>query len=128
MKKYDWPGVEYASPEYYRRWRKANASHAREYAKEYNRNRYKSHPESEHARRKRWAEANKDKVKAHRLVHYYLKKGTIHKFPCAACGATKVIAHHYDYNRPLEVLWLCELHHKQWHKEHTTIDFDPSKH
>lgn len=28
----------------------------------------------------------------------------------------KIEAHHNDYNAPLEVSWLCQLHHKTWHK------------
>lgn len=36
--------------------------------------------------------------------------------PCERCGA-KAHAHHEDYDKPLEVVWLCPIHHKQRHRE-----------
>ena len=29
-----------------------------------------------------------------------------------------VEAHHNDYNKPLEIRWLCRNCHREWHKEH----------
>lgn len=37
--------------------------------------------------------------------------------PCEICGE-KAEAHHDDYNKPLEVRWLCFKHHREWHKIH----------
>lgn len=34
---------------------------------------------------------------------------------CEVCGAVKVEAHHDDYNKPLEVRWLCRTHHLAHH-------------
>lgn len=34
--------------------------------------------------------------------------------PCLICGE-KAEAHHPDYDRPLDVVWLCPSHHKQTH-------------
>jgi predicted DNA-binding protein YlxM (UPF0122 family) len=34
-------------------------------------------------------------------------------------GRTKIQAHHPDYGKPLEVMWLCQPCHHKWHKEHT---------
>ena len=40
------------------------------------------------------------------------------KKPCEKCGTTKMIhGHHEDYSKPLEVVWLCPLHHAMRHKE-----------
>jgi hypothetical protein len=37
--------------------------------------------------------------------------------PCEICGE-KAEAHHDNYDKPLEVRWLCFFHHREWHKIH----------
>ncbi len=45
------------------------------------------------------------------------RKGTIKKLPCEVCGTEeRVEAHHSDYDKPYNVIWLCSLHHKEWHR------------
>ena len=41
----------------------------------------------------------------------------LERMPCEICGDSIVEAHHDDYSKPLEVRWLCQSHHKQWHAE-----------
>ena len=42
---------------------------------------------------------------------------------CSACGRkTQVEGHHEDYYKPLEVRWLCPLHHS---KEHINLSPPP---
>lgn len=36
--------------------------------------------------------------------------------PCVRCG-DEAIAHHDDYDKPLDVTWLCLSHHKTRHRE-----------
>jgi len=55
------------------------------------------------------------KRRAHNLVYNAIRRGELHRGPCEVCGAEKVVGHHDDYDRPLEVRWLCERHHKEWH-------------
>ena len=57
-----------------------------------------------------------DKYLAHRLVGYAVKKGTLAKRGCELCGKVAE-AHHDDYSKPLEVRWLCRIHHVQVHLE-----------
>jgi len=56
-------------------------------------------------------------LKAHNLVKEALKYGRLIKAPCERCGTTeKVEAHHDDYDKPLEVRWLCFTHHREHHR------------
>ena len=51
------------------------------------------------------------KHRAQNAVHNALKRGMLVKDVCEVCGDLNVHAHHDDYNKPLEVRWLCPLHH-----------------
>jgi len=45
------------------------------------------------------------------------KANKLNPQPCEICGVTKNIEkHHEDYNKPLEVRWLCIRHHLDIHK------------
>lgn len=37
--------------------------------------------------------------------------------PCSVphCGVTRVVAHHPDYGKPLDIVWLCRRHHRLHH-------------
>ena len=41
-----------------------------------------------------------------------VKQGVIAKLACEHCGNFLSQAHHPDYNKPLEVWWLCRKHHR----------------
>lgn len=57
------------------------------------------------------------KLTANALVHTAVKRGQLERKPCENCGATKALAHHEDYFKPLEVIWLCPQCHADRHKE-----------
>src|SRR5262245_28716069 len=49
-----------------------------------------------------WLDQQK-RAKAYNAVHRAIKKGTLIRLPCEACGEPKTQAHHDDYDGPLEV-------------------------
>jgi ribosomal protein S27AE len=50
-------------------------------------------------------------------VAYAIKIESLKKEPCEVCGCEKVHAHHDDYDKPLNVRWLCTIHHNEWHSK-----------
>ena len=66
---------------------------------------------------KAWRNADKRRSAAHSAVASAIKTGGLVRMPCSRCGNTNSLAHHEDYDKPLEVVWLCQPCHKQRHKE-----------
>lgn len=68
---------------------------------------------------KEYREKFPNKYRSHTKLNNALRDGVIAKKSlCENCGGDfRVIAHHSDYLKPLDVLWLCEVCHKAWHKE-----------
>lgn len=46
-----------------------------------------------------------------------IRAGRVIRRPCEKCGEPKSHGHHEDYSKPLDVVWLCPLHHKERHAE-----------
>lgn len=62
----------------------------------------------------RWRAENPEKYAANTAVNNAVRDGKLVKQPCEKCGATgRIHAHHDDYSKPLEVRWLCPLHHAE---------------
>lgn len=74
-----------------------------------------SRSEKGKAFKKRYLKANPLKHAAHVAVANGKRNGSIVPEPCQNCGA-KADAHHCDYTKPLEIMWLCVEHHKEWHR------------
>lgn len=76
----------------------------------------------ERIRQKKWRDKNKDvltpKRKAHQLVMFAIKLGVLKKgVECFKCGSKKRIeGHHENYDKPLDVVWLCNACHQRHHK------------
>lgn len=66
---------------------------------------------------RRWADKNREKLRAHWRVKSAIKRGLLVRLPCSICGDIKSDAHHEDYTKPLDVVWLCVTHHKLLHRK-----------
>lgn len=66
---------------------------------------------------KAWKKADLRRQKCHTAVKTEIRAGRLKRQPCVRCGNEKSIAHHEDYDRPLYIVWLCAVCHKQRHKE-----------
>ena len=58
--------------------------------------------------------------KARIMFNHYLRDNHIERQPCEICGA-KAEAHHDNYDKPLDVRWLCFKHHRQWHHDNPEL-------
>jgi hypothetical protein len=46
-----------------------------------------------------------------------IRLGALAKQRCIRCGNPRAVAHHEDYSKPLDVMWLCRKHHSARHRE-----------
>jgi hypothetical protein len=58
-------------------------------------------------------ELDRDYVRA--LTQHAFKLGNLVRKRCEICGRENAQAHHDDYSKPLEVRFLCGLHHRRFH-------------
>lgn len=86
----------------------------REYERLRNQTAHRKNKRAQYLRtaRKRYPGKNRARWK----VRTALERGKLIRLPCKKCGA-KAQAHHTDYRKPLEVIWLCTTHHKEIHKK-----------
>jgi hypothetical protein len=54
---------------------------------------------------------------ARRALAAAVKSGLLKRQPCEVCGNADSEAHHDDYSKPLDVMWLCPKHHAERHVE-----------
>ena len=66
---------------------------------------------------RRYVERNPEKHAAHKAVLRAVRAGLLQKAPCQVCGDACAEAHHDDYLKPLDVMWLCSAHHAARHVE-----------
>jgi hypothetical protein len=67
--------------------------------------------------KRKWDANNPQKKRAHGLVSDAIKLGKLEKTSCIICENEKTEGHHEDYSKPLEVVWLCDFHHKKRHRQ-----------
>lgn len=107
-----------------RAWRKYYEEHRDEisaqqkiYMKEYRAEHRKEHAISSAEQRMK----HKDEYAARRMLNHAIRDGKVQRQACEECGAEVAEAHHDDYNRPLEVRWLCKACHVKWHMNNKPI-------
>ena len=115
-----------AKIDYYREFdrQRANLSHRVKARKEY--------AETERGKqalrrgKKAYSERHPKRRSAVNAVNNAVRDGRLYKpSECESCAKeTALQGHHCDYNKPLDVMWLCEPCHKHWHKHNTPIYCD----
>lgn len=66
-------------------------------------------------RKRGYREYDAVKAAARRKVNHELAAGRLVRKPCVRCGDVKAEAHHEDYSKPLDVVWMCKTHHAEAH-------------
>lgn len=66
------------------------------------------------ARRAEYRKLAPERISASQALNVAVRAGKILPLPCFVCGE-KAEAHHPDYSRPLDVVWLCPSHHREAH-------------
>lgn len=114
---------------YNREWGRKNRDRTAEYIREYRKNNAEKVLAN---RRDYWSKNNsillekqrewREKTgRANRKVASAIKKGQLERKPCEVCGSENAEAHHDDYNKPLDVRWLCPKCHTEWHRNNKPI-------
>ncbi|MFH1997227.1 MAG: hypothetical protein ABII94_00855 [Patescibacteria group bacterium] len=70
---------------------------------------------------KKYYKENKIKCLARAKLRKCVKNGKIKKMACEICNYSLSEGHHFDYSRPLDVVWLCKKHHDLFHYEKTEL-------
>ena len=65
------------------------------------------------------------RIRARSILNHAVRDGKIVRGVCESCGHKKSQAHHHDYNKPLEVKWLCVKCHFAEHKLIYSIHQNP---
>ena len=96
-------------------YREANLDRIREY-------------DRKRGRRKSLKPYSKFQKNAANKLNNAISQGLISRKPCVICGKQKSEGHHFDYKKPLAVIWLCSVHHKMLHHKKLSllpINFPP---
>jgi hypothetical protein len=68
-------------------------------------------------------EEQKFKDKIRKITWKAIEAGILVRMPCEVCETINdVQAHHDDYNKPLDVRWLCRKHHREHHNNEKIKD------
>ena len=101
--------------DYARKYRKKNIEHIREYDR--NRGHLGKRKKLRAATTRRRRKEVVGYQQSHSKVANAIRTGALKRpLYCECCGKIgRVEAHHENYNRPLEVIWLCPVCHRNYH-------------
>ena len=63
----------------------------------------------------KYRKSNPNKKYAQGAVSKAVIAGKIKRLPCFICGNEATEGHHPNYDSPIDVIWLCDKHHKETH-------------
>lgn len=64
---------------------------------------------------RRHAQKYPKKHSARLMLSNAVRDGKITRMPCVVCGSPDSEGHHDNYDKPLDVVWLCPKHHAERH-------------
>lgn len=84
----------------------------------------KNNPEKVNEYQRKYRKNNPIKRKAQKAVSYAIQKGRLFRPEnCSVChNHSNIDAHHSDYAKPLDVIWMCGRCHKAWHRNNIAIN------
>ncbi len=56
-----------------------------------------------------------------------MRVGKLKRLSCEQCGSPETEAHHIDYDKPEDIIWLCNNHHREWHIRHDKVGWRPRR-
>lgn len=101
--------------EYKRKWEEKNRGWKNECARKWSR----EHKEQLLEKQRKYRKKNPEKCRAQSLVNSYVARGKIIRpMQCEVCGKIgRTDAHHEDYTKPLDVIWVCRKCHAMLDKK-----------
>lgn len=63
--------------------------------------------------KKRYRLKYPERERAQNLVNKAIRLGKLIRGPCMVCNNPVSQGHHFDYMKPLDVIWLCQYHHNE---------------
>lgn len=96
-------------------YREQNLEKIREYDRKRSKN--KDRQKAAYEITKIWRQDDRRRTAAHNAVARAIKSGKLVRLPCSICSNQKSVAHHEDYDKPLDVVWLCQPCHVNHHRK-----------
>lgn len=101
-----------------RRYRAAHREAVNERGRAHNQIFYAARPGEKSMEGRAWKLRNREKMLAHQAIHRAIRDGKlVRPSTCSRCdnSAQRIEAHHPDYSKQLEVIWLCSVCHTEEH-------------